>query len=63
MGPLPLRMPAEPTYRWWCAHCDRLSEETFDSSRAAHEAGVDHIGEADHGLTTIHTPEADDVDE
>lgn len=43
-------------YRWWCARCDRTSEETFESKQAAHEAGVAHIGEASHGLTTIRTP-------
>lgn len=50
-------------FRWWCAACDRHSEETFPSQHEAHEAGVAHIGEASHGLTTIRTPEADDVEE
>lgn len=56
-------MPAEPAYRWWCANCDRLSEETFATRSEAHAAGVDHIGESEHGLTTIRTPAADDAEE
>lgn len=41
-------MSEEGRFRWWCAACDRTSEETFPSKREAHEAGVEHIGEADH---------------
>lgn len=43
-------------FRWWCAYCDRTSEASFDSRRAAHEAGLAHVHQADHGLTTILTP-------
>lgn len=52
-------MSEAPTYRWWCAYCDRTSEGTFESEAAAHEAGLAHIHESDHGLTTILTPEAE----
>ena len=50
---------ASPRFHWWCAFCDRTSEETFESQAAAHEAGLAHIQAADHGLTTILTPEAE----
>lgn len=50
---------AAPSYRWWCAYCDQTSEATFASEREAHEAGLAHIQRADHGLTTIRTPEAE----
>lgn len=46
-------------FRWWCAYCDRSSEASFETRRAAHEAGLAHIQESDHGLTTILTPEAE----
>lgn len=46
-------------FRWWCAYCDRTSEETFESRSAAHEEGLAHIHRSDHGLTTIRTPEAE----
>lgn len=49
----------ERRFQWWCAYCDRRSEETFDSKREAHEAGVAHISDAGHGLTTILTPTAE----
>lgn len=46
-------------FRWWCAYCDLASEETFGSTSEAHEAGLAHIQAAEHGLTTILTPEAE----